>query len=105
MIDKFSNYPIENIKWILDMLQEDEVFSMKSCEELIDNQYGALKLFKDLNVKSGIAVNICDSNKNSIGFLGINTAIEEKLWHDEEIGLLRNSAAIFFKALSLINKY
>jgi len=42
---------------------------------------------------------------NPTGFLFISTAIEEKLWHNEEINLLKNSSALFSRAVALINKY
>jgi sensor domain CHASE-containing protein len=103
MIDKLRNFPVENIKWVLDNLQKNDVYYMKSYDEFTDNQYETLKLIKDLNVKSLIAVKICDINEKLIGFIGINTAIEEKFWHDDEIEFLKNSAAIFSKAILIVN--
>lgn len=102
--DKFSTYPFENIKSILDILPEEGVSHLKSADEFNDTQHEVMKLFKYLNVKSFIAVNLYKNNENQTAFLFINTDIEEKLWHDEEIELLKNSASIFSKALYLIHK-
>jgi sensor domain CHASE-containing protein len=99
-IDKCIKYPIKKIKWIIDILEKEGVFIMKSNDELFEKQLAVFKLFDNLSVKSNIIVSIYDDNKKLAGFIGINTAIEEKIWNDEDISLLKNIAIIFSKAIS-----
>jgi sensor domain CHASE-containing protein len=107
LIDKFSKYPTDNIKPISDILQETDVFFTKpfDFDESADNQDGEMKLFADLNVKSCIVAGLDKTLVNPTGFLFISTAIEEKLWYNEEVDLLKNSAVLFSRAISLIDKY
>lgn len=105
MTERFDKYSFDNIMWIADRLQKDGISYIKSAEEADDNKNEILKFFRDLNIKSNILVNLHHGNENFTGFMGINTAIEEKIWHDEEIELIKNSADVYSKAISLINIY
>ena len=105
MTERFDKYSFNNIMWIVNRLQKDGISYIKSAEEADDNKNEILEFFRDLNIKSNILVNLHHGNENFTGFMGINTAIEEKIWHDEEIKLIKNSADVYSKAISLINIY
>lgn len=97
-IANLKDLPAEDLGWIMDNLQHNDVLHIPSVDEL-PPQADALKNdLRSKKIRSILEVPMMSGNR-LIGLLGFNTGKTEKTWAEEDIRILRIVGETFVNAL------
>lgn len=98
-INNLQNVPAESIPWWVEKLKKFELIHIPKVSQLPFEARTEREILEAQDIKSVIVIPLVIGSKFK-GFLGFDSVLEEKMWADEDIILLKVLGEIFSNALS-----
>lgn len=97
-IERLQGVTADDIPWFFAQIQKRDFVHIPDVEKLPDEAHAEKKEFQAEDIKSLITVPIIHSGK-LLGFLGLDSVREQKVWSLDEISLLKVAGEIFANVL------
>lgn len=101
-IDNLQQVPVTAVPWWMDKLNRFETIHIPNVSDLQEEAAAEKEILEAQEIKSLIVVPLVSLNK-LLGFIGFDSVVEQKIWAEEDILLLKMLGEIIVNAINKIN--
>lgn len=98
-IDRLQGITQNDMPWFFSQIQKLDFLHIPDIEKLPEEAYSEKNEFRLENIKSLVTVPITYSSGSLIGFLGLDSVQQQKVWSQDEISVLKVVGEIFANVL------